>query len=634
MDDAQVRELQSVNPELAALYYEGSGAIADARRRGGARGGPRAPARAQEPRSRRSCAPSPRSRPSSVRWWAASATWCASSSRSSPTSVATSSSAAALSASLAGERIDVTLPGVPFPAGPRAPHQPDDARGRGHLHRPRLPHRRGARGRARLLQLHGAQHAAGPPGALLPRHVLGRRAARDACPRRWSTPTAACCCARTPLPCRCAPWSRSGRRSTSSALGKVYRRDSDATHTPMFHQVEGLVVDEGITLADLKGTVHHFAREFFGPDRADPRAAALLPVHRAEHRGRRQLRAVRRRRLPLVQVLRLARDPGRRHGRPQRLRLRRLRPRERSAASPSAWAWSAWRCSSTASPTCACSTTTTSASCGSSREEAEDARTVRLAQGLRGLARHRRGARPRCSPCRAPRSRTSTRVGAPRDGDNLSRFVIGRVLTKAQHPNADKLSLCTVDVGEANGGVRQIVCGAANFAAGDTVAVALSGAVLENGLKLKKANLRGVQSDGMMLSEQELGFEEKSPGIAVLPRRLPRRRAAAGLPAGRARRCSSSSSPRIGPTASRCTASPARSPPRLGSSWRRRRPPNRRSSAAPPPPSRSPSRSPTPTCARATRRGSSAASRSASRRRGSRRASRTPACAPSTTWST
>jgi phenylalanyl-tRNA synthetase beta chain len=109
------------------------------------------------------------------------------------------------------------------------------------------------------------------------------------------------------------------------------------------------------------------------------------------------------------------------------------------------------------------------------------------------------------------------RVGAPRDGDNLSRFVVGKVLTKEQHPNADKLSLCTVDVGDANGGAKQIVCGAANFAAGDTVAVALSGAVLENGLKLKKANLRGVESDGMMLSEQELGFEEKSPGIAVLP---------------------------------------------------------------------------------------------------------------------
>ena len=108
-------------------------------------------------------------------------------------------------------------------------------------------------------------------------------------------------------------------------------------------------------------------------------------------------------------------------------------------------------------------------------------------------------------------------VGAPRDPENLSRFVVGKVVTRDRHPNADKLSLCTVDVGERNGGVKQIVCGADNFAAGDVVAVSMSGAVLENGLKLKKANLRGVESDGMMMSEQELGYEEKSPGIVVLP---------------------------------------------------------------------------------------------------------------------
>ena len=108
-------------------------------------------------------------------------------------------------------------------------------------------------------------------------------------------------------------------------------------------------------------------------------------------------------------------------------------------------------------------------------------------------------------------------VGAPRDPENLSRFVVGKVVTRDRHPNADKLSLCTVDVGERNGGVKQIVCGADNFAAGDVVAVSMSGAVLENGLKLKKANLRGVESDGMMMSEQELGYEERSPGIVVLP---------------------------------------------------------------------------------------------------------------------
>jgi phenylalanyl-tRNA synthetase alpha chain len=49
--------------------------------------------------------------------------------------------------------------------------------------------------------------------------------------------------------------------------GRVYRRDSDATHTPQFHQVEGLAVDTDITLADLKGTLLDFARAIFGPDR-------------------------------------------------------------------------------------------------------------------------------------------------------------------------------------------------------------------------------------------------------------------------------------------------------------------------------------------------------------------------------
>ncbi|HZL64799.1 MAG TPA: phenylalanine--tRNA ligase subunit beta, partial [Thermoleophilia bacterium] len=108
-------------------------------------------------------------------------------------------------------------------------------------------------------------------------------------------------------------------------------------------------------------------------------------------------------------------------------------------------------------------------------------------------------------------------VGAPRDAENLARFVVGKVLTREKHPNADKLSLCTVDVGEASGGVKQIVCGADNFQARDVVAVSMTGATLENGLKLKKANLRGVESDGMMMSEQELGYEDKSPGIVILP---------------------------------------------------------------------------------------------------------------------
>jgi len=50
------------------------------------------------------------------------------------------------------------------------------------------------------------------------------------------------------------------------APGKVYRRDDDATHAPMFHQVEGLMVDRRVTLSDLKGVLAHFARQMFSPD--------------------------------------------------------------------------------------------------------------------------------------------------------------------------------------------------------------------------------------------------------------------------------------------------------------------------------------------------------------------------------
>lgn len=94
-------------------------------------------------------------------------------------------------------------------------------------------------------------------------------------------------------------------------------------------------------------------------------------------------------------------------------------------------------------------------------------------------------------------------------------YVVGKVLTCERHPDADKLSVCTVDVGES--AARTIVCGAPNIAAGQTVAVTLPGAVLPGGMRIKEAKLRGVPSSGMILSEAELGFEAKSAGTMVLP---------------------------------------------------------------------------------------------------------------------
>lgn len=92
-------------------------------------------------------------------------------------------------------------------------------------------------------------------------------------------------------------------------------------------------------------------------------------------------------------------------------------------------------------------------------------------------------------------------------------FVVGRVLSAEQHPNADRLRVCTVDTGD---GERTIVCGAPNVAAGQTVAVAQPGARMPGGEKLRKAKLRGVASEGMILSVSELEVGGEADGILVL----------------------------------------------------------------------------------------------------------------------
>ncbi len=96
----------------------------------------------------------------------------------------------------------------------------------------------------------------------------------------------------------------------------------------------------------------------------------------------------------------------------------------------------------------------------------------------------------------------------------LDHFVVGRVLEAERHPQADRLSVCRVDVGD--GRTRTIVCGAPNVAAGQTVAVAQPGAVVANGTKLGVARLRGIESEGMILAEDELGIGSDHAGILVL----------------------------------------------------------------------------------------------------------------------
>jgi phenylalanyl-tRNA synthetase beta chain len=98
--------------------------------------------------------------------------------------------------------------------------------------------------------------------------------------------------------------------------------------------------------------------------------------------------------------------------------------------------------------------------------------------------------------------------------DALEHFVVGKVIESERHPDADRLTVCRVDVG--GGYTAQIVCGAPNVAGGQTVAVARPGAVMPGGTTLGRAKLRGVESEGMILAEDELAIGTEHAGIMVL----------------------------------------------------------------------------------------------------------------------
>ncbi|MDE6754417.1 MAG: phenylalanine--tRNA ligase subunit beta [Muribaculaceae bacterium] len=111
----------------------------------------------------------------------------------------------------------------------------------------------------------------------------------------------------------------------------------------------------------------------------------------------------------------------------------------------------------------------------------------------------------------------------------LRGIVIGKVLSCIEHPNSDHLHITTVDLGQGN--VQQIVCGAPNVAEGQTVVVATVGTTLYDGDKefqIKKSKIRGVESNGMICAEDEIGIGNSHDGIMVLPEGI-----APGTPAAR-----------------------------------------------------------------------------------------------------
>ncbi len=102
-----------------------------------------------------------------------------------------------------------------------------------------------------------------------------------------------------------------------------------------------------------------------------------------------------------------------------------------------------------------------------------------------------------------------------RTGQGLTGVVVARVLSSVRHPDAEKLSVTSIDRGD--GQPLQVVCGAKNYAVGDLVPLATVGATLPGGTKIGKAKLRGVESSGMLCSARELGLSEDASGLLILP---------------------------------------------------------------------------------------------------------------------
>ena len=317
--------------------------------------------------------------------------------------------------------------------------------------------------------------------------------------------------------------------------GRVYRRDTpDATHSPIFHQVEGLVVDRGITLGDLKGTLAYLARELFGADRETRFRTSFFPFTEpsvevdvscflcggagcavCKHSGWIEILGAGEVDQNVLEMagldtsvwqgfafgMGIERIAFLKYGFPDLRMLydNDLRFLEQFPCVKVPVSWL--------------------------RDYvAFDLPLAELAERLvlSGLEV----------------DRIITR-GAPDQGSNHGNFRIGRVVEFGKHPNADRLRLCRVDVGE--GEPRQIVCGASNFVVGDTVVVALPGAVLPGSPEpLRQAKLRGELSDGMMLSERELQLSDEHDGIIRLPDMLRDRLRAPATTSRSRRSCSTS----------------------------------------------------------------------------------------------
>lgn len=97
--------------------------------------------------------------------------------------------------------------------------------------------------------------------------------------------------------------------------------------------------------------------------------------------------------------------------------------------------------------------------------------------------------------------------------NNKPQFIVGQILERKQHPNSDKLNICQVAIGSE---VLQIICGADNCDVGQLVVVARVGAIMPSTLQIIPSELRGIMSNGMLCSEQELGLPVSSIGKKIM----------------------------------------------------------------------------------------------------------------------
>src|SRR6478752_79114 len=109
--------------------------------------------------------------------------------------------------------------------------------------------------------------------------------------------------------------------------------------------------------------------------------------------------------------------------------------------------------------------------------------------------------------------------GIQHRGADFDKVIVAQIESFEPHPNADRLSVCRVNDGSSQ--TRQVVCGAKNFRPGDKVPLALPGAILPGGLKIRSSKLRGVESEGMLCSARELNLAEDAAGLLILPEDAP-----------------------------------------------------------------------------------------------------------------